>query len=504
MKICFSFVAFFVLRASMSQTTVNTILPSQFPNRVAYQVFIRSFADSEGNGIGDINGIRGKLGYLKELGIGALWITPVFASPSYHKYDVTDYYAIDASCGTREDLKNLVKEAHEKGIRIILDFVANHTSAEHPWFKAALNGDKTHKEHYYWSSDTSEWHKEPDHWHWVDDEKKGTEKYYGFFWRGMPDLNYDNPVVRSEMIKAAKYWITECDIDGYRLDAASHVYPYPERKKNYAWWKEFTDAVRSVKPDFYIVGEMWGGDTLIAPYLKAGMNAGFNFDLWFNIKSSLKDGKDNITSKLVPAYKNYASNNPGFCDAVILSNHDNPRIMDEVEGDMAKAKLAAAILFTLPYTPYIYYGDELGMFGPKPDEHIREPFLWDAEDPMRCHWEQNFHNAETMKLGEQMKDAKSLYHTYKKWIALRNADDVLTYGSFALSPLKQEGLLLYERQWNDKIYLVVHNLNSNADELLLSRISSSAFRMIATMGAEFSTTLPVLKLEPYGTAIIQR
>ncbi len=396
---------------------------------MVYRIFTRSFCDGNKDGLGDINGVRNKLQYLSELGIGAIWLTPIFESPTYHKYDVVDYYAIDKECGTLFELKKLVEEAHTLHIKVFLDFVANHTSTMHPWFKDAVKGVAPFKDYYYWSKDSNEWNKEPEHWHWVDDDTKEGAKYYGYFWRGMPDLNYDNNEVHSKIIEAAIYWIRECNIDGYRLDAASHIYPYSDRKKNHAWWKEFSEAVRKVKPDFYLVGEMWGGDTLIAPYLKAGFNAGFNFDLWFNIKATLAQEKDLITPKLFEVYKNYSSSNITFSDATMLSNHDNPRIMDEVNGSIEKAKQAAAILFTLPYTPYIYYGDELGMYGPKPDEHIREPFLWQPTDEAYCRWEPNYHNSSTPNIEIQLADSNSIYTTYKNLIRCRNNDAVLLEGT---------------------------------------------------------------------------
>lgn len=445
-----------------------------FPHQVVYQIFTRSFADGNGDGIGDLNGVRNKLPYLKDLGIGAIWLTPIFESPTYHKYDVINYYAIDPECGSLSDLKHLVEDAHKLNIKIILDFVANHTSTEHEWFKESVKGNADYKSYYYWSRDSAVWNKEPEHWHWLDDKNKGSEKYYGYFWRGMPDLNYDNDKVRSKIIASAQYWIQECNIDGYRLDAASHIYPYAERIKTYEWWKQFSIALRNVKPDFYIVGEMWGGDTLIAPYLKAGLDAGFNFDGWFNIKATLKEEMDLMTTRLLETYKNYTQQNPMFSDATILSNHDNPRIMDEVNGNANKAKQAAAILFTLPYTPYVYYGDELGMFGPKPDEHIREPFLWQTNDPANCTWEPNYHNKTTARLSEQSADTNAIYEVYKSLIHLRNGNEVLANGTLTVSPIKMDGVLMYGRALGLKKYLIIHNLKNHESEIDLSTLGAKS------------------------------
>jgi glycosidase len=260
--------------------------------------------------------------------------------------------------------------------------------------------------------------------------------------------------------------------------------------------------MRSVKPDFYLVGEMWGGDTLIAPYLKAGMNAGFNFDLWFNIKASLQKEDDLITKKLFAAYENYSMNNPIFCDATLLSNHDNPRIMNEVKGNMDKAKLAAAILLTLPYTPYIYYGDELGMFGPKPDEHIREPFLWAQKDKAKCSWELNYNNKNTSTFPEQSSDPASIYNTYKSLIQFRNSNEVLTDGKLIPAPIIKTGILAYIRQNNGKQYLVLHNLSSSTLDVDLSALNKNDYRIVFNTGV-----LPIIKtnfitLQKYSSVII--
>ncbi len=508
MRIIPLYLALLIYTLSMSQAANHSTVSgvewkSKFPHQVVYQIFTRSFADGNGDGIGDLQGVKNKLPYLKELGIGAIWLTPIFESPTYHKYDIINYYQIDPECGTKEDLKQLVNEAHIMGIKIILDFVPNHTSTQHEWFKEAVKNNPTYKNYYSWSSDTSVWHKEPEHWHWVDDQTKGNEKYYGYFWRGMPDLNYDNPKVREEIIKAAQFWISECDIDGYRLDAASHVYPYADRKKNYAWWTEFSNAMRVQKPDFYIVGEMWGGDTLIAPYLKAGMDAGFNFDLWFNIKSSIAKSNDDVTTKLLATYNRYYNNRATFCDATLLSNHDNPRIMDEVQGDTDKAKLAAAILFTLPYTPYVYYGDELGMFGPKPDEHIREPFLWDATDEAKCNWEPNFHNAETPTLSSQKSNQSSMYNTYQSLIKFRNQDEVLSDGNYECTSLHKDGLMIYVRSKNAKSYLIVHNLQDSSTQLKLNELPHSReFKIVYSTGGRILQPADMLELKPYSSVVI--
>ncbi len=170
--------------------------PVPIGQRVFYEIFVQSFYDSNGDGIGDLNGVTSKLDYLKDLGVNGIWLLPVHPSPSYHKYDVTDYYGIHPDYGTMEEMKTLLREAHERDILVIIDMVINHTSSEHFFFKESRKGkDNPFRNYYVWSGDTLVHKQNPQHWHKY---QKDPEKYYGFFWKGMPDLNYNHPDVRAE------------------------------------------------------------------------------------------------------------------------------------------------------------------------------------------------------------------------------------------------------------------------------------------------------------------
>jgi alpha-amylase len=246
---------------------MTTQLFSQETPRVCYEIFVRSFCDSNKDGIGDLNGITSKLDYLQDLGVEALWLTPFCKSPSYHKYDVVDYQVIDPEYGTMQDLERLIEEAHRRDIRIIIDFVINHTSSENKWFLEAKKGkDNPFRNYYSWltpaqidsmgvairEKTADSWETNP--WHWA---KKGdTEKYYGMFWSGMPDLNMDEPKVRKEIYEIGRFWL-EKGIDGFRMDAAKHIYPEWEAPKAHDFWVEFRQEMEKIKPDVYIVGEVW-------------------------------------------------------------------------------------------------------------------------------------------------------------------------------------------------------------------------------------------------------
>ena len=209
---------------------------SDFPNAVAYEIFIQSFADSNGDGIGDFQGATAKLDYLAELGIQAVWLMPIMESPSYHKYDVTNYKSIHPDYGTLEDFEVFVQEAHKRGIKVIIDMIINHTGSDHPWFQEAKKGkDNPYRAYYVWADKDSiadqiakkEIAQDSDNlqqWHAVDGQTS-EEHYYGYFYGGMPDLNFDSKKVREEIVEIGRFWLEEMDVDGFRLDAAKHIFP---------------------------------------------------------------------------------------------------------------------------------------------------------------------------------------------------------------------------------------------------------------------------------------
>ncbi|MGB3076818.1 MAG: alpha-amylase family glycosyl hydrolase, partial [Chitinophagales bacterium] len=311
-------------------------------HRVFYEIFIRSFYDSNNDGIGDLNGITAKLDYLANLGITGLWITPFHPSPSYHKYDVLDYLAVDPTCGTLDDFRNLLSEAHKRNIIVLMDLVVNHTAYDHPWFQAALKNDPVYKNYYWWESKSNAKDK---NWH----QPRGTdagytgEKYFGFFSPAMPDLNFDNPAVREAVIDIGKWWLKETAVDGFRLDAAQHIYEAEDTAANNKWWKEFSDALKKVKPDVITIGEVWNKKELVATYNNS-LTGAFNFELSWDILKILQDEKnDQLIEKLIATKTLYASHTPFYSDPVFLSNHDANRIMSDLKNNIEKAKLAAAI-----------------------------------------------------------------------------------------------------------------------------------------------------------------
>lgn len=455
---------------------------SSWPRGITYEIYVQSFADSDGDGKGDIKGMTAKLDYLKELGVEAVWLMPVSPSPSYHKYDVTDYYGIDSAYGTMDDFKSFVAEAHKRNIKVVIDMVLNHSSSRHPWFiDASKNINSPYRDYYVWteSSDpqtrsagnvTAGESRRRNHW----TRLRGADSmyyYYSQFTAGMPDLNFDNPKLRAEVFKIGKFWASEVKVDGFRLDAARHIFPDERPQDNHWWWEYFLQEMRKVNKDFYLIGEVWAPAEIVGPYLK-GIPALFNFDMGSAIIKALNNEQgDSLAFRHQKIRQFYQTVNPDYIDATFLTNHDQNRIFSAVKNDAAKARQAAAILFTLPGSPYIYYGEEIGMTGVKPDPFIREPFLWDTKnkDKFRTTWEvpRNSTDSTITPLSVQLRDKQSLFNHYKRLIQLRNNSRALTYGELVPLQLNNAAVSAFQRIAKEESLLVIHNLSKNAVDLQL-------------------------------------
>ncbi|WNR43576.1 alpha-amylase family glycosyl hydrolase [Paenibacillus roseipurpureus] len=454
--------------------------PSNGNHGVFYEIFVRSFQDSNGDGIGDLNGVTAKLDYLKDLGIKGIWLTPIMTSPSYHGYDVSNYYEINPQFGTIADFQALTQEAHKRGIEVIMDLVVNHSSSENPWFvESSKDKNSPYRNWYTWAEDqgrpaTGQSAAGDKAWH-----MKNGNHYLGIFSESMPDLNFDNPDVRKEIIKVGQFWLQK-GADGFRLDAAKHVYEdFTDSKKdpktsqkNVAWWKEFRAGLQEVNKDAYLVGEIWDSIAVIAPYLDHALNSGFNFDLAKTLISSANtETAGNIAFTLERTYGLYEKSSGGnFIDAPFLSNHDQTRVMSALQGNVDHAKMAAALLLTMPGNPFLYYGEEIGMLGMKPDEYLREPMVWKAAGGAgQTTWEAPRYNKEgAPNVEAQLKDANSLLNHYKKLIQWRNEEPALQGGKISEYKTSNTHIAAYVRGEGKDSLLVVHNLSGQEQVLDLS------------------------------------
>ncbi len=433
--------------------------PAQGPwwhHAVFYEIFVRSFNDSNGDGIGDFNGITAKLDYLQSLGVTAIWLMPINPSPSYHGYDVTDYYDVNPQYGTLDDFKNLLAEAHQRDMRIIIDMVLNHTSSQHEWFTSAkLDKQSPYRDWYLWADEYP-----GTHWH-------GGENgyYYGFFWSEMPDLNYTNPEVTAEMEKMSLFWLNEVGVDGFRIDAAKHLVEeglkFESTDSNHAWLKSYYANIKKQAPEAYLIGEIYGAGSLVSKIYENELDHIFNFEIASGAVNSANGGANSgIRSAITFAIKD----NPEGNFATFLTNHDQDRVMSTLREDQNKAKMASFLLFTSPGTPFIYYGEEIGMTGKKPDEYIRTPMQWSAAEnagfSTSAPWiEVNANYMTGVNVADQENDPNSLLNHYRAIAKLRAEHPALRTGQSVPLDTDNNAVFAMLRYNENQVLLVLANLS---------------------------------------------
>jgi glycosidase len=454
-------------------TVATAPSPEDWNQRVWYEVFVRSFADGNGDGIGDLRGLTAKLDYLNDgnpatttdLGVTGIWLMPVFDSPSYHGYDVIDYRKIEKDYGTNADFAAFLAAAHKRGIKVILDLVLNHTSNQNPWFLASAKKDPTYADWYVWS-DTNPSYMGPENQ--VVWRENGGRWYYGLFSEQMPDLNLKNPAVTAEMESIARYWLNDVGVDGFRLDAAKYLI---EEGKNQAntkstvdWLTGFHKAVLADKADAMLVGEVWDTSTTAGSYVPGAMDLTFNFGLSTGTRLALQNQR---VAPLKTGLMDTLTAWPSSQSGIFLANHDQNRIMGELGGDTAAAKLAAFLLFSEPGVPFMYYGEEIGMTGHKPDEQIRTPMQWTGEAPAGgfstvTPWEPMEADWQSVNVAAQTGDATSLLSTYRSLIQLRANQPALAYGATAIVDGGAEPVIGILRTLPGRSLLTVTNVSGAA------------------------------------------
>ena len=499
-----------------SPTAAPAIEAPQIPwwrAAIFYEIFVRSFYDTDGNGIGDFNGITENLDYLQALGISALWLMPIHPSPSYHGYDVINYYAVNSEYGNMDDFQHLLDEAHKRNIRIIIDLVLNHTSSQHPWFVEANSRlDSEYRDYYVWSASGGNG--------WYAGQN---DYYFAFFCDCMPDLNYRNPDVTGNMLRITDYWLNEIGVDGFRVDAAKHLIEEGDNRENtpstHEWYKQFYVAYKEQDPEAYAVGEVFGaGASVVKSYTGDQLDHVFNFEMSTGFVNSVNGGSN---SGVTSAIKFALQDMPDFNFATFLTNHDQNRVMSVFNGNVAKAKAAATLLLTSPGTPFIYYGEEIGMQGRKPDEDIRLPMQWSDEAnagfTTGTPWRNLDPNYAQVNVALQNEDADSLLNHYRSLTQLRTDHGALRLGNINLIETGNTGVYAILRSTDDEKILVLVNLKDSPisdyqlslEENLLTDGVITPQTLFGTIGAtpititggRFSEYRPVHELAPYQSYI---
>lgn len=451
---------------------------------IFYEIFVRSFFDSDGDGIGDLNGITQKLDYLNDgnpdtttdLGISGIWLMPIFPSPSYHGYSVTDYYHINPEYGTMEDFLNLLDAAHDRGIRVIIDLVINHTSNLHPWFVEATNPASAYHDWYIWSDSDPGYKGSWGQQVWFP---SGSRYYYSTFSAGMPDLNFTNPEVVSQMEDIVRFWLVDIGVDGFRLDAAKHIIEEDTIQANSAsthgFWEAFRPIYKGINPDAMIVGEIWEETSINAEYLQ-GDELDLSFEFWLSgaMIDAVKSGQAMIIKdQMNTSYNMIPQNQFG----TFLSNHDQDRVMSQLFDQDEKAKVAAALLFTSPGVPFMYYGEEIGMQGDQSHEWVRRPMQWSIEAysgfSSVSPWQTIGPAWETYNVESESADQHSLLSSYVKLIQVRNQHAALRVGDYQALTTTNESMFSFLRVSQEEAVLVIINLGDQRVEEVWFAIGES-------------------------------
>ncbi|MCX8029838.1 MAG: alpha-amylase family glycosyl hydrolase [Brevinematales bacterium] len=464
---------------------------SWYLDAIFYQIFVRSFYDSNGDGIGDLNGIIQKLDYITNIGFNAIWLLPIFESPSYHGYDTTDYYSIEEDYGNISSFLNLISQAHNKGIRIVLDMVLNHTSSSHPWFiNSANNGNKANW--YIWTnvslSELNGWGyawgggSAGNVWHW--NNTRGM-RYYGAFWSGMPDLNILNSEVSNELFKIGSNWLSK-GIDGYRLDAVRYLIEtgpgqgQRDTIQTKVFLQVYNSYLKSLKPNFYTVGEVWENNSIVSGYYNR-LDSCFNFDFAYSVVQSIINENP---SSLINMINTKPSHIPWKFFAPFLDNHDDiffnhGRISDQFYGRWDEQFLSATLLLTFPGTPFVYYGSEIGMRRrgtQNEDIDKRTPMHWNSSSKAGfttgTPWTPIANNSNPYNVEYQLSDANSLLNLYKKLVNIRRYFPSLRRGTFKLLSTTDNQVMSYIRIGTNESIMVVANFSSSPKNVKVDLSSS--------------------------------
>ncbi len=458
-----------------------------------YEIFVRSFADSDDDGIGDLRGVADKMSYLDDLGVGGVWLMPIHPSPSYHGYDVDNYKAIRSEYGTLADFEYMIEQAEENDIDVIIDLVLNHSSKNHPWFVEGLNNFKNGNYNPSDNNNKANWY----NFKWQDSKVI----YEAGFGDWMPDLNLDNPAVRAELASIAEFWL-DLGVTGFRLDATSWLYR-GNNSKSIQFLSWFKETVEAINPNAYIVGEAWEAESVVTDFY-GGLDSFFNFAgansggyvidlITSNIGSSLGN-------RIASTYTRTYEMNEDALVASFLTNHDMDRSSQMFIMNIAeRQKLAASIYLLTPGVPFMYYGEEIGIKGTRlsaqTDANRRLPMIWQrGSDP----WRTNVPPGTDYNMADQVRDGAfdlleepfSLVNHYKKVLNVRAHYPFLRTARVAQVTIPNNLLVALKytsKDGLDKPIYVMHNVSGQAQEFSLTRLSDETDNL--EIGQEIYTGL---------------
>ena len=483
-----------------------------------YEIFVHSFYDTNNDGIGDLNGVTEKLDYVQEMGFNGIWLMPIHPSPTYHKYDVTDYYAVDPAYGALEDLDRLIEEAHKRGIRVILDLVVNHSSDSHPWFKEACayirqNGvpGGEYGEYYKFTTEKPAGYS----------PVSGTSYHYeARFWSGMPDLNLDSEKVRAEIVDIMDFWMTEHHVDGFRLDAVTSYY-YGDLQKNVAFLNWLNTEAKKIKPDCYIVGEAWvGTDAFINDYYQSGVDSFFLFtgsQGTGTLATIVKQQNGKAYGKLQTDLQ--ATFTSGVL-APFLGNHDTMRPGSFMPGE-ENVKMAGGALAMMNGSTFVYYGEEIGMIskgGNNSDPAKRIAMKWAAKNiyPGCCYLPpENTPVDDTYyyypSVEEQQADPNSILNYYKAAMRLRNCFPSIARGRVEnFSPAGNTYISILKKTWQEETVIIVMNFDSFEQTVALESslgitegIMGGLYAQDVSVEASYDAATGSIVLPPYSIVILK-
>ena len=515
-----------LLGAACAETAVEGVTfhegwDTRDANIVFYEIFVGSFSDSDGDGVGDLRGIINRMDYLNDgdpqsgrsLGVEGLWLTPIFRSPTYHKYDVTDYYAVDPQFGTLDDLKELADLCHARGVRLILDLPINHTGSQCRWYKNFTNAHlmnnpgNAYYDFYTWISAGDP---TPAGRHFAR-TGVGDLLVEANFSDSMPELNFDNEFVRQTVLDVALTYL-RLGVDGFRFDAAKYIY-LGDNAASVDFWSWYLGALREEFPDMIAIAEVWDSDRITDQY--AAAVSCFNFTTSQAsglIAETAKAGDVNRWTAYLQARTDaLAAIGPDARNAPFIANHDTDRAAGYLTVASGQMQMAANLYLLSPGSPFIYYGEEIGLRGSRgganTDANRRLAMLWGdgdtVKDPVGTDYDAS---RQTPYAVEDLKDnPASLYNYYKKVLMVRRANPEIARGTFTALPFKGVKVGGFVSTWNGSSVAVLHNTTQRTITVDLAEVTDLPFAAISAAVGFGSATLEgtVLTLEGQTSVVLR-